>query len=241
MSKATLNAQKRDNSGKGAARTLRREGRVPAVLYGRELEPVHLSLNAHEAEKLFHSISVDNTIVDLDVEGETKPYQTLVREIQTHPWRNALLHVDFLRVQEGVAVDLEVPVRLIGIPAGVRLGGGVLEQMVHDLPIRCVPSKIPESFELDVTGLEVNGSLHVSDIALGEGVEVRIPLDRTICSVAIPRIVEEVVTTVPVLEGAEAAEGAPTADGAAAPAAEGGDAGDQGDKKDKKDKKERRD
>ena len=236
MAKATLKAKKRDGSGKGVARTLRREGRVPAVLYGRELEALHLSVDAHEAERLFHSISVDNTIVDLDVEGEKKPYQTLVREIQTHPWRNAMLHVDFLRIQEGVAVDLEVPIRLLGVPAGVRLGGGVLEQMVHDLPIRCVPSKIPEAFELDVTGLEVNGSLHVSDIKLGEGVETRIPLDRTVCSVAIPKIVEEVVTTVPTLEGAElaeGAEGAPAAEGAAAAPAEGGAA--KADKKDKKD------
>jgi len=224
MAKATLKAKKRDGSGKGAARTLRRDGRVPAVLYGRELEAVHLSVDAHEAERLFHAISVDNTIVDLDVEGEKKPYTTLVREIQMHPWRNAMLHVDFLRIQEGVAVDLDVPVRLIGVPAGVRLGGGVLEQLVHDLPIRCVPSKIPESFELDVSGLEVNGSLHVSDIKLAEGVEARIPLDRTVCSVAIPKIVEEVVTTVPTLEGAEpveGVEGAAAAEGAAAGAAEG--------------------
>jgi large subunit ribosomal protein L25 len=234
MAKATLKAQKRDNSGKGAARTLRRAGRVPAVLYGRELESVHLSVDAHEATKLFHSISVDNTIVDLDVEGEKKPYQTLVREIQAHPWRSVLLHVDFLRIQEGVAVDLEVPIRLIGVPAGVRLGGGVLEQTVHDLPIRCVPSAIPEVFELDVTGLEVNGSLHVSDIKLGEGVEVRIPLDRTICSVAIPKIVEEVVTTVPTLEGAEGVEGATPAEGAAA--AEGEGAADKPDEKEKKKK-----
>ena len=101
-SKATLKAQKRDTSGKGAARTLRRTGRVPAVLYGRELDSLHLSVDAREAEYLFHSISVDNTIVDLAVEGEKKPYQTLVREIQTHPWKESLMHIDFLRVQEGV-------------------------------------------------------------------------------------------------------------------------------------------
>jgi large subunit ribosomal protein L25 len=239
MAKATLKAKKRDNSGKGAARTLRRAGRVPAVLYGRELDAIHLSVDAHEAEKLFHSISVDNTIVDLDVEGEKKPYQTLVREIQAHPWRAALLHVDFLRIQEGVAVDLEVPIRLLGVPAGVRLGGGVLEQVVHDLPIRCVPSAIPESFELDVTGLEVNGSLHVSDIKLGEGVEVRIPLDRTVCSVAIPKIVEEVVTTVPTLEGVEGEEGAVAAEGAAP--AEGEGAAEKTDEKDKEKKKKEKD
>jgi large subunit ribosomal protein L25 len=236
MAKATLKAKKRDGSGKGVARTLRREGRVPAVLYGRELEAIHLSVDAHEAERLFHSISVDNTIVDLAVEGEKKPYLTLVREIQTHPWRPQLLHVDFLRIQEGVAVDLEVPIKLLGVPAGVRLGGGVLEQMIHDLPIRCEPSKIPESIELDVSNMEVNASLRVADLVLPEGVEVRVPGDRTVCSVAIPKIVEEVVTAVPTLEGAEAAEGAVPAEGAAAAEGEGGDKGEKaGEKKEKKD------
>jgi large subunit ribosomal protein L25 len=238
MAKATLKAKKRDGIGKGVARTLRREGRVPAVLYGRELEAVHLSVDAHEAERLFHSISVDNTIVDLAVEGEKKPYLTLVREIQTHPWRASLLHVDFLRIQEGVAVDLDVPIRLLGVPAGVRLGGGVLEQMIHDLPIRCEPSKIPESIEMDVSHLEVNGSLRVADMELPEGVEVRVPRDRTVCSVAIPKIVEEVVTTVPTLDGAEAAEGAVPAEGAAAAETEGADKGEKTDKGDKKDKKD---
>jgi large subunit ribosomal protein L25 len=235
MAKAQLKAKKRDRSGKGAARTLRREGRVPAVLYGRELEAIHLSVDAHEAERLFHSISVDNTIVDLAVEGDKKPYLTLVREIQTHPWRASLLHVDFLRIQEGVAVDLEVPIKLLGVPAGVRLGGGVLEQMIHDLPIRCEPSKIPESIELDVSHLEVNDSLRVADLALPAGVEVRVPGDRAVCSVAIPKIVEEVVTAVPTLEGAVPAEGAAPDEGAAPAEGEGGEKGDKGEKKDKKD------
>jgi large subunit ribosomal protein L25 len=220
-SNTILKAQKRDRSGKGAARTLRREGRVPAVLYGRDLEALHLSVDAREAEYLFHSISVDNTIVDLAVEGVKKPYQTLVREIQTHPWKDSLLHVDFLRVQEGVEVDLEVPVHLVGVPAGVRLSGGVLEQTIHDIPIRCIPSKIPASFELDVTELNLNGSLHVSDIALGEGIELRISPEHTICSVAVPRVVEE-----PQLEAEEPVEGVVPAAGTEAPGAEG--AGESG-------------
>jgi large subunit ribosomal protein L25 len=207
--KATLKAQKREDMGKGASRTLRRSGRVPAVLYGRELESIHLSVDAHEAEHLFRSISVDNTIVDLTVDGEKKPYQTLVREIQTHPWRDSLVHIDFLRIQEGVEVDLEVPVELVGVPKGVRLSAGVLEQIVHELEVRCVPSKIPESFTLDVTELDINDSLHVSDIELPEGVEILMSPDQTICAVAIPRVVEEAELAEPVVvaEGEEAAEG----------------------------------
>ena len=223
---ATLKAQKRDDLGKGASRTLRRAGRVPAVLYGRELDAIHLSVDAHDAEHLFHSISVDNTIVDLTVEGEKKPYQTLVREIQTHPWRDSLVHIDFLRIQEGVAVDLEIPVELVGVPLGVRLKGGVLEQIVHELAVRCVPSKIPESFTLDVTDLDINQSLHVSDIPVTEGVEILMSPDQTICAVAIPRIVEEAELAEPVV----AAEGEEPVEGEAAEAKEAADekGGDEG-------------
>jgi large subunit ribosomal protein L25 len=204
--KATLKAQKREDFGKGASRSLRRAGRVPAVLYGRDLESVHLSIDAHEAEQLFHAISVDNTIVDLTVDGEKKPYQTLVREIQTHPWKDSLVHVDFLQIQEGVEVDLEIPVELVGVPVGVRLKGGVLEQIVHELEVRCVPSKIPESFTLDVTELDVNESLHVSDIPVSEGVEILMSPDQTICAVAIPRVAEEPELEEPAV-AAEAEEG----------------------------------
>jgi large subunit ribosomal protein L25 len=209
--KAVLQAQKREGTGKGAARQLREAGRVPAVLYGRELESVHLSVDAHDAEHLFHSISVDNTIVSLEVEGEKESFQTLVREIQTHPWKASMLHVDFLRIQKGVAVDLDVPVLLEGIPAGVRLSGGVLEQIIHELPVRCIPSKIPESFVLDVTELDLNDSLHISDIPLEEGVEIRSDGALTICAVAVPRVIEEEVVVdedaEPGLVGEEGAEG----------------------------------
>jgi large subunit ribosomal protein L25 len=214
---STLNAQKRDDLGKGASRSLRRAGRVPAVLYGRDLESIHLSVDAHEAEQLFHSISVENTIVDVTVDGEKKAYPTLVREIQTHPWRESLLHIDFLRIQEGVEVDVEIPVELIGVPVGVRLQGGVLEQIVHELEVSCIPSKIPESFQLDVTELDVGDSLHVSDVSLPEGVEILTSPEQTICAVAIPRVVEEPELEEPEVaaEGEEPTEEAEEAEGGA--------------------------
>ena len=85
---------------------------------------MHLSLDTKKAEYLFHNISVDNTIIDLTLEGEKEPISTLVREIQTHPWKAHVMHVDFLRIQKGVAVDMTVPVHLVGIPLGVRTSGG---------------------------------------------------------------------------------------------------------------------
>jgi large subunit ribosomal protein L25 len=226
---ATLPAQKRDGTGKGVARKLRAVGRIPAVLYGRELEPIHLSLEAQEAERLFYSISVDNTIVELSVEGEKEPYQTLIREIQVHPLRLSLTHVDFLQIQEGVTVDVNVPIRLVGTPEGVKNMGGVLEQVIHNLPVRCIPSKIPEFIEIDVAHLEVNESLHIYDIEFEEGVEVTVEQKRTICSVAIPKVIEEPEEEEELLEG-ELPEGEVPEDGA--PAAEDSDetggSGDEG-------------
>lgn len=189
-----LGATKRDGTGKGAARQMRLGGRVPAVLYGKGMESVSLSVDAREALQLFHSISVENTVVGLAVEGEKEPVQTLVREIQTHAYRDDLIHIDFLRIQKGVVVDVEIPVHLVGVAVGVKMGGGTMEQIIHELPVRCIPSKIPELLELDVSELDLGESLHVSDLAIPDGVEVTVDLGRTLCSVAAPRAeeVEEV-------------------------------------------------
>lgn len=209
MTDTKLKAALRDGTGKGVARKMREAGQTPAVLYGGEENTVHLSLDTHDADYLFRNISVDNTIVDLELDGEKEPVQALVREIQTHPWKATLLHVDFLRIQKGVAVDVDVPVHLVGTPVGVQLGGGNLEQIIHDLPLRCIPSKIPESIEVDVSGLDIGDVLHISDITFDEGIEVTIAPERTICSVAAPRA-EEVETDEDedLIEGV-AEEGAP--------------------------------
>jgi len=183
----TLKAEKREGTGKGVARKLRQGGRVPGILYGKDMESVALSLDATETEHLFRAISTENTIVELDIQGEKGTHQTLVREIQSHPYKHELVHVDFLRIQKGVVVDVDVPIHLTGVPDGVRLNGGILEQIIHQLPVKCIPSKIPESFEVDVTHLDIDDALHVSDLPLGEGVEVTIDPERTLCLVSAPR------------------------------------------------------
>ena len=215
----TLKAEIRDGTGKGVARKLRAAGRLPAVLYGGDGEPVHLSLDAHDAEYLFRNISVDNTIVDLEVEGEKGAVATLVREIQTHPWKATLLHVDFLRIQKGVTIDVNIPLNLVGTPVGVQVDGGQLEQIIHDLPIRCIPSKIPEVIEVDVSHLALNDVMHVSDVTFEEGIEVAIAQERTICMVSQQRAAAEET----VEEGEEGAVDGVAAD---APAAAEGDGGE---------------
>ncbi len=182
----TLKAEQREGRGKGSARKLRAEGKLPAVVYGADAEPIALTLNTHDTEHLFYSISVDNTIVNLEVEGKKVPVPTLVRDIQTHPVRPELLHVDFYRIQTGVEVELEVPIHLEGTPTGVRDDGGVLEQPIHHLPIRCVPADIPEEIVIDVSALEIGDSLHVEDLSLPEGVEALLEPRRTVCSVQVP-------------------------------------------------------
>ncbi|MEX2526390.1 MAG: 50S ribosomal protein L25 [Gemmatimonadota bacterium] len=188
---ATIPAQRRSATGKGVARKLRAAGRLPAVVYGGNDEPIHLSLDEKEASHLFYSISVDNTIVELEIEGLKGRIQTLVREIQTHPYRTEIHHVDFLRIQKGVKVELEIPVHLTGTPKGVKDEGGVLEQLIHSIHVRCIPSAIPEDATLDVSDMEIGDSRDVSHLALMDGVEVMVDPERTLCLVSAPRAVVE--------------------------------------------------
>lgn len=219
MSKITeLKARPRAETGKEAARKLRAEGRIPAVVYGKDMEPRGLSLDLQETEYLFQRISVENTILDLVIDGDDEPTQTLIREIQSFPHKAGLLHVDFLRIQKGVAVEVDIPISLDGVPVGVRESGGILEQIVNELRVKCIPSMIPEVVSLDVTGLGIGDSFHVSDIDLGEGVDILVDGDRTVCSVQVPKVV--------VAEGEEAEE--ELEEGAVAAEAEADGAADEG-------------
>lgn len=204
---ATLSAEPRKESGKGVARKLRAAGRLPAVVYGQDAVPQLLSIDAHDVEVLFNRISVDNTIVSLKV-GRKKSVDTLVREVQIHPYRRQLLHVDFYTIQEGVELEVDVPLRLEGIPEGVRLEGGILDHIIHDIAVRCIPSKIPSEIVVDVTHLNIGDSIHVSEIEFDEGVELVTDADRTVCAVAAPRVEEEPETEEEVEEGVEPAEAA---------------------------------
>ncbi|MDE2982645.1 MAG: 50S ribosomal protein L25 [Gemmatimonadota bacterium] len=188
---AKLNLLRRGESGKGAARKLRRAGRVPGVIYGGGDEPVMVSMEARETLQLFQSIPVDNTILNLSLDGEASPEQALVREVQVHPYRTELLHVDFIRVQRGVPIEVHVPVHLMGLPDGVRNEGGILEQVAHDIIVKCVPSLIPEAIEMDVTGLGIGDVLRAGDLVMPEGVENLVDPERMICGVSAARLAPE--------------------------------------------------
>ena len=145
-------------------RKLRSQGLVPAVLYGHGDETRTLTLRAQELEKLLSSISVENTIIDLNIEG-ARATQTLIREVQHHPARKAVLHVDFLQIHADEKIHLEVPIRLHGSPIGVRDEGGILQEVLRELHVECLPKDIPEAIDLDIENLGVGDVIHVRDVA----------------------------------------------------------------------------
>lgn len=196
---AKLRVEARDTYGKGAARRLRRDGKIPGNLYGHGMEPVAIEADQRALEQLIGSISVDNTLIDLQL-GGGRPKSVLIREIQRHPVRSDILHIDFFAIQAGEKVRVDVPIRLEGIPLGVRNAGGILQQTRYELEVECLPRDIPEFFELDVSALEIGDSLHIGDLETGD-VTVLEDAEFTVCSVLAPKVVlaeeEEAAEEVP--------------------------------------------
>jgi len=191
MAIAQLSGVARSSTGKGAARAVRRDGRVPAVIYGHSRAPQSLAINTRELEKLLEHISAENTVIDLSVDGRSS--RTLIREIQRHPYKRQILHVDFQELVAGEKVIVRLPIILMGVPEGVRMDGGVLDQTLRELEVEVDPANIPNHVEVDVSALIIGSSLHVSDIVLPEGVEIVGESDASVCVVAAPRAAIETV------------------------------------------------
>jgi large subunit ribosomal protein L25 len=189
MASATLSAEMRNDGGKGVARKLRAAGRVPGVIYGHGREPQSLSLVARDLDKLLSHIAAGSTVIDLTLGKATT--KTLIREIQRHPFKKQILHIDFMELVAGEKVIVDIPLVFVGIPEGVRLSGALLEQIVHSIEVNVDPSSIPNHIDVDVTNLAMGHSLHVRDLVLPEGLEVLTDEDTTICAVIAPRAVVE--------------------------------------------------
>jgi len=189
MATARLSATPRDGAGKGAARSLRREGRVPAVIYGHAREPQSLSVSTRELERLIGSVAAASTVIELDLDGRTS--RTLIREIQRHPFKRTILHVDFQELVAGERVSVKVPIVFHGTPAGVRVGGGMLDQVMHEVNVEADPSSIPNHIDVDVSAMEIATALHVGDLQLPQGVTALDDAGLTVCTVQAPRVAEE--------------------------------------------------
>jgi len=215
MQHIKINATQRRLSGKGAARRVRAEGRVPAVIYGRSGSAQSLAVSPKALHDVLASEYGRNNVIELALEGDNEQ-TVLLSDFQYHPITREILHADFLRIDVTQPVDVEVPFELTGKPKGVVLGG-VLRQIFRKLPVRCLPAKIPVKIEHDITELGLDEHVHVEHLTMPEGVSIRLAPARTVAAVVTEKVrpeEEEAAATAP----AAAAPGAP-AEGAA-PAAE---------------------
>lgn len=217
--KKEITVQKREEIGKGRLGKLRREGWIPGVVYGKGHEAMPMKVGAREATAAIRQertglweLKLEPPAAKPGGDGE-EPIVAVIQEIQTHYLTGDILHLDFHRVTMGEASVFEVPISLVGQPKGVK-EGGVMETLLRALHVRCTPDRLPDVLEVDVAGLEVGQTLHVSDLRLPEGVEAQTPGGESVVTVTAPRVVE------PTFAEAEAAtvEAEAKAEAEAAPA-----------------------
>jgi len=207
-----LVAEARDGTGKGVARKLRAAGRIPAVVYGRKRAAQSVTVSPEELQKLLRGAAGLNTLIDLTLAGSTST--VLVKGLQRDPVRGRYLHADFYEVDLTQKVTVAVPIHLIGKAAGTDFGG-ILDHPLRELLIDCLPREIPQSIDVDVTALNVNDSIHVSDLRLAPGLTIKTEGTLAVASVVIPAAEEEAAPAAAAVEGEVPAEG----EAAAAPAA----------------------
>lgn len=207
-----LVAERREGTGKGVARKLRAAGRVPAVVYGRGMEPIPVSVDAKDLYHVLHQGGV-NVLLDLVVDGE--PHLALAREVQRDHIHNRFIHVDFLAVSRTEKITVSVPVQVVGESVGVK-AGGVLEHHLWEVQVECLPGDVPEAIQADVSALAVGDSMKVADLVPPRGVTILSPPDELVLAVVPPQARE--VAAVP-----EAAEVAAAPEAEEATTEEGGE------------------
>lgn len=201
MAVIALSGTPRERLGKGGARTARREGKIPAVLYGHGETPVPVSIVARDLDLALREHKGGNPIVHLAVSGGE--YTALIRDVQYDPMTHHILHLDFQHISLTETIEVKVNVHLTGIPTGVKDGGGILETILREIEVRCLPTAIPASIDVDVSALNIGDSIHVRDLSV-PNVTILADADSTVATVVPPTVMEE--------KPAEAAvEGAPAA------------------------------
>jgi len=187
-----LTVERRDGRGKGAAKRLRREGRVPAILYGAVSEPLPLSVAPKDIQRVLHAHAGGGVLVNLRLPGETEARTAVVRDLQFDPVRETLLHVDLQAVRMDEEITVEVPIHLVGEAAGVKEQSGILAVLLRTVEVACLPSLIPERVDVDVSALRIHDVVTVSDLKLPEGVRVTTSGGQAVATVSAP-VAEEVV------------------------------------------------
>ncbi len=199
MEQNTLAGYERNSFKKGPAGRLRREGKIPAVIYGHN-KPVHLSVSATEFDSKFHIIS-ENTLITITVDG--KEYEVLVKDSQENVIKGKITHIDFFEVERGKVLKTRIPVILTGTSVGVK-EGGLLEQHLHEIDIECLPKDIPANVVIDITELQLGESIHISDLKQSDEVKILNSMDQSVVGVTTVKAEEEPETDEELEEGEEA-------------------------------------
>ncbi len=217
-----LAAQTRLSVGRSAVNKIKEQGLIPAVVYGGKDKPVSLSINAREIRTILAHATSEHFLVDLEINdgGTTTNRLALVQEVQHHPIKGDVLHVDFHAVKADEKLHAKIPVETVGEAAGVKNFGGIIEISLHEIEVECLPKDLPEIITLDVTALGVGDAIHVKDIQFSEGVSARIDGELTVVRVAAPKVEIEPEPTAAaagpeVIKEKKADEAAPAAKGAA--------------------------
>jgi large subunit ribosomal protein L25 len=193
LGKIELQATVRKSVGNGPARVLRRAGQIPAVLYGRKIEPVLLSVNTKDLEQILKKGSFGQFILTLVIQnGKKMTKPAIIKELQTHPVSGSLIHIDFYEVDMKRQIKVMVPVVTTGKSVGIE-EGGLLNIVRRELEVFCLPGDIPETIEIDISELGIGDSIHLEDLPLGENVEVVTDVNFTVVTVLSPKVEEEVV------------------------------------------------
>lgn len=193
MSQQTLTARIRQGTGKGLARKLRRQKQIPAVFYGPNAQAVMLAVDYPELERVITHAASENIILDLEVvsDGGKETKRAILKELQIDPVKDVYLHADFYEISMDKEITVDIAIHLINTPVGVT-NGGILQHVRRELTISCLPDKIIDALELDVSGLDIGDALHVSDIPLPEGISTEEDGHLTVAVVAAPTVEPEV-------------------------------------------------
>ncbi|MCD6396659.1 MAG: 50S ribosomal protein L25 [Spirochaetaceae bacterium] len=201
MEQKTLAGYERKLFKKGPAARLRREGKIPAVIYGHN-KPVHISVGEKEFDSKFHTIS-ENTLITIIVDD--KEYEVLVKDSQENMMMGKITHIDFFEVERGKTLKTRIPVYLIGTSVGVK-EGGMLEQHLHEIDIECLPKDIPEKIEVDISNLKLGEAIHVSALELSEDVKILNTMEQSVVGVTTVKEEEEEEVEEEMEEGEEVAD-----------------------------------
>lgn len=188
MAVISLSGQRRDSTGKGGARKARAAGLIPGVLYGHGEQPVAVTIGARDFQVALRQHKGGNAIVNLAVSGGE--FTALIRDVQYDPLTHDILHLDFQHISLTETIEVKVAVHLTGLPIGVKDGGGILETILRDLEVRCLPTAIPPSIQVDVSHLNIGDSVHVRDVSMPDVVILN-EVDETIATVVPPTVMEE--------------------------------------------------